>query len=128
MSAKIRKHRVTHPVIGPATWHEIQVARDRLGKVCSWCFEPVSAGRRTRCGKAICEEMIWQAYAWSRCRRMAIKASKMCRCGKLATEVEHILPVSLGGLGDQSNLRALCTACHREATNRLRRDKDRYVA
>lgn len=43
-------------------------------------------------------------------------------------ETDHIVPVSLGGSGDQSNLRALCAECHREATAKLRAEKDKYVA
>jgi 5-methylcytosine-specific restriction endonuclease McrA len=43
-------------------------------------------------------------------------------------EADHIIPVSLGGLGDQSNLRSLCKSCHKAATARLRKLGKHYKA
>ncbi len=127
-----RVHRITHPILGVTTWKEIQAAakhlRVMLGYgVCTWCQSPVSAGRRTRCGKPECAEMIWQAYSWASCRSVALRARPFCPCGDHATEVDHIIPVSLGGTGDQSNLRPLCHDCHRAETARLRREKAEYA-
>jgi 5-methylcytosine-specific restriction endonuclease McrA len=61
---------------------------------------------------------------------MALRAAKYkcVLCTAEATEVDHVVPVSLGGSGDQSNLRALCSQCHKAATTRLRRERDAYVA
>lgn len=128
-----REHRTTHPILGASSWREMQAAADAIratGKrICTWCHGGISSGFRTRCGKEDCAEMIWRAYSWGRCIRVAMKAAKgLCPCGKLAAEVDHIIPVSLGGLGDQGNLRALCSGCHKEATARLRRERERYVA
>lgn len=75
--------------------------------------------------------MIWRAQSWGRCTQLARRATTgKCRnCpAKWAHEVDHIIPVSLGGLGDQENLRPLCRECHKEATARLRREKANYVA
>lgn len=141
-----RLHKTTHPVIGLATWGEMVAARDALravGKrVCTWCHEEVPEGLRTRCGKAECREKIWQAQSWSRCRQVALRRNRICQgklttrtgnsyrtwpCGKRALEVDHIVPVSLGGSGDQSNLRCLCHECHLEATRLLRQYKSEYA-
>lgn len=132
-----RLHRITHPIIGPATWKEMQAAAEVIRatgrRICTWCHGDLRHRRaRTRCGSVECDEMIWRAYSWQRCVRVAMKAagSKCSKCGpgKWAAEVDHIVPVSLGGLGDQSNLRPLCMDCHKEATRRLRGEKESYVA
>lgn len=59
---------------------------------------------------------------------MSLRERPICPCGKHSIEVDHIIPVSLGGLGDADNLRALCRECHKAETNRLRREKAGYVA
>lgn len=123
-----RAHLTTHPILGPATWRQMEAAAKALGKVCSWCHGPVSKKRRTRCGKRECDEHLWQAQAWGRCRQLALRANRFCRCGARAAEVDHIVPVCLGGTGDQTNLRPLCCECHRQATAKLRREKGAYIA
>ena len=130
-----RLHKITHPIIGVVTWKEIQVAANKLGKVCRWCFSPVHAPLRSRCGKQECHDHIWMAYSWQRCRDLAIKQRRFgprhpCAiCGAVnADEIDHIVPVILGGTGDLSNLRALCRECHKTETRRLRREKESFIA
>jgi len=130
-----RIHRVTHPRLGPVTWKEMEAAvkqiRAELGrKVCTWCHRDVPAGARTRCGNSHCNEMICRAQSWQRCVRIVMARDRhRCKlCGRGAGEVDHIVPVSLGGLGDVENLRALCTACHKTVTKRLRQQKEKYAA
>ena len=122
----------THPIIGPATWAMMRAAADKIRatglRVCTWCHGPISSGRITRCGRAACNEGIWQAYSWSRCRRLTLRRQPLCSCGKRATEVDHIVPVCLGGLCDQNNLRGLCHPCHAVATARLRKEGATYRA
>lgn len=36
----------------------------------------------------------------------------------LATECDHILPISKGGTDDEANLQAICTDCHKVKTDR----------
>lgn len=132
-----RQHRVTHPTLGVVTWREIQTAVaqrvEAAGKrICSWCFGEVPAGRMTRCGKEAYTERIQEAISWNVCCRRTIKAAlgRGCAlCGyRYPQEVDHILPVSLGGTGDPDNRRALCHRCHKEETARLRKERDRFVA
>lgn len=99
-------------------------------RLCSWCHGAVPAGLRTRCGSLLCKEMIWRAQAWARCMNFTMRRDKhtCVVCGAGAAEVDHIIPVSLGGTGDLNNLRALCHECHKQATARLRRDGKDYLA
>lgn len=123
-----REHRVTHPVIGMATWREIQGAQPK--KHCLWCHQPIPQGRRTRCGKVLCNEMIWQAYSWQRVTKMVMRRDKRkcVLCGCEALEVDHIVPVSLGGSGDMDNLRSLCSGHHKAETKRLRQLGAAFIA
>ncbi len=130
-----RVHRLTHPHLGPASWKEmeryVREFRKRTGvKLCAWCHGPVPRGKRTRCGKKICDEMLFQSQSWGRCIAVAMRKAgwKCAKCGGGAMEVDHKVPVSLGGTGDQSNLRPLCIPCHKKATKRLRKEKAAYVA
>lgn len=128
-----RTHKTTHPILGPATWVEMQAAastikRETGKKVCTWCHREVPSGFRTRCGDPECNERIWQAYSWMRCARETLRENRECVCGGRAAEVDHIIPVSLGGTGDPWNRRGLCRACHKAETARLRREKHEYVA
>lgn len=40
------------------------------------------------------------------------------RCTNPATEVDHVIPVSLGGTDDPTNLVAICATHHRSKTQR----------
>lgn len=131
----MRVHAVTHPAFGKVTWPQLQEAQKKAlavfgRRLCSWCQQPVPKGARTRCGRQSCDEALWMAQSWQRCVRLALRRDRgrCVKCGKGAAEVDHVVPVSLGGTGDLSNLRSLCTGCHREATRRLRVEKDKYVA
>jgi 5-methylcytosine-specific restriction endonuclease McrA len=130
-----RSHRITHPTLGVTTWSRLSRHADELRKqtgvkLCTWCLKPVPKYKRTRCGASECSENIWRSYSWPRCRGVALRAAshKCALCGKCADQVDHIVPVSLGGTGDQSNLRALCGTCHTAETNRLRTLKQDYIA
>ena len=124
-----RLHLVTHPVLGVVSWRSIVLESDARGRICRWCFKPAPEGRRTRCGSPECAEMIWQASSWGRCRTIVLREEKTCRlCDNRAAEVDHIVPVSLGGTGDRKNLRGLCTGCHKTETSRLRRERQYFVA
>jgi len=128
-----RIHKVTHPIIGVASWNEIVKAADairkeRKEKICTWCHGPIPTSSRTRCGAANCKEMILRAFFPAHLTRMVLHRDRKCPCGKESMEVDHIIPVSLGGTGDIENLRGLCCACHRLETARLRREGAAFVA
>lgn len=121
-----RAHRITHPIVGVATWREIQAAAVAAGKaaghpVCGWCQQPVPKGRRTQCGSQECAKAIAGACSWGTMRSRALRRDghKCALCGKGAWEVDHIKPVCEGGTGDLDNLRVLCTACHLRETRAL---------
>jgi 5-methylcytosine-specific restriction endonuclease McrA len=41
------------------------------------------------------------------------------QCGARATDADHIIPRSAGGLDDLANLRSLCGRCHHRATGQM---------
>jgi 5-methylcytosine-specific restriction enzyme A len=63
----------------------------------------------------------WRAYggAWPHIRRGHLLDHPLCaRCGQLATEVDHITPLRLGGTHAADNLQSLCKPCHSSKTAR----------
>lgn len=61
--------------------------------------------------------------AWETLRRRVLaEAGWACElCGNPAAEVDHRVPLALGGTDDRWNLRAVCRACHRRLTAAIRR-------
>lgn len=50
--------------------------------------------------------------------RILLRDGRVCyRCGRWAGEVDHVVPASQGGGEDDTNLAAICTACHRKKTS-----------
>lgn len=74
---------------------------------------------------------IYSTAQWRDVRRMALRRSPACAvdgCNKLATEVDHIVPISKGGQPfDLENLQGLCCSCHARKTLQ-EQHKDRKVA
>lgn len=135
-----RAHRLTHPLFGVISWPElrskVEAFRKKHGrKACWWCTGEVPKKCRTRCASKECASMIsllvyWQDSVSSVFRRDNGKCV-LCSAsndGRTRFEVDHIIPVSLGGTGDLNNLRLLCLACHKAATARLRKMGKNYVA
>jgi 5-methylcytosine-specific restriction endonuclease McrA len=56
--------------------------------------------------------------AWRRLRRMVlVRDGRVCQmrqpgCTGVATTVDHVVPLALGGTDHPSNLRAACAACN----------------
>jgi 5-methylcytosine-specific restriction protein A len=64
--------------------------------------------------------------AWPAIRSGVLAEERNCRmCGAAATEVDHILPLAWGGNHDRSNLRAVCSPCHKAITAAMPRRKSR---
>ena len=90
---------------------------------------------RTTCG-VICRKKLEIKHFWLRARHEALlRAKGLCvRCGKDASEVNHITPLN-GGLrwltclNHQENLEALCHTCHLDFTypSRVARRKDAAI-
>lgn len=54
---------------------------------------------------------------WQAIRAAYLAAHPLCqRCGRPATEVDHIVPLARGGTHDPANLSALCKSCHSAKT------------
>ncbi len=133
-----RVHRVTHPVLGLASWEQIRKASAKLRlsearSVCHWCFGLVAKPARTQCSE-LCGTMINRAIFYQDVVAFVLHRDELIcqlcfsdeRCG--APQVDHIIPVSLGGSGDIENLRTLCKRCHDEETSRLRREGVEFIA
>lgn len=56
--------------------------------------------------------------SWRQLRLMFLREHPLCACGAPATEVDHIVPLARGGTNEESNLQALCKACHSAKTAR----------
>ncbi len=67
---------------------------------------------------------------WATCRNRAMRRTgyKCALCGASADEVDHIVPVKLGGTSDAHNLRPLCLPCHKSETKRLSKERETYRA
>ncbi|GAB5501332.1 MAG: HNH endonuclease signature motif containing protein [Pseudohongiellaceae bacterium] len=56
---------------------------------------------------------------WRRIRNRVLAGEPNCRvCGRVATEVDHITPLTRGGTHALSNLQPLCKSCHSKKTVR----------
>ncbi|WP_201408419.1 HNH endonuclease [Mycobacterium paraintracellulare] len=78
-----------------------------------------------RAGKPTASAQVTRGYQWQRTRRRILRRDDWeCqirgpRCLGDASEVDKIVPISLGGSDtDDENLRAVCVPCHRSKTAR----------
>ena len=66
-------------------------------------------------------------YEWKLLRERILTEEPLCRMCRLAgrvtgaTELDHIVPLHLGGGHERANLQPLCSACHETKTNEERR-------
>jgi 5-methylcytosine-specific restriction protein A len=61
----------------------------------------------------------WRDYGseWQRTRAAVLAEEPTCiKCGKAATDVDHIVPLKNGGTHARSNLQAMCKRCHSSKT------------
>ena len=60
----------------------------------------------------------WRSYggSWAIKRLRVLARNPRCPCGLKATEVDHVVPLRLGGTHDDDNLEALCKPCHSRKT------------
>jgi 5-methylcytosine-specific restriction protein A len=60
-------------------------------------------------------------HTWRKLRMLVLHEQPLCQapgCAALATEVDHITPLSRGGTHARENLQALCKRCHSSKTAR----------
>ena len=60
----------------------------------------------------------WRLEAYRRWRTMVLARHPLCTCGAIATEADHIIPLSQGGGWSLENGSGLCKACHSRKTLR----------
>lgn len=61
------------------------------------------------------------ATGWDRQRRNREMLSRepWCGlCGRMATEIDHVIPLAKGGTDATANLQPLCASCHKAKTGR----------
>ena len=90
--------------------------------LCPHCGKPaVRKGLCAQQAAALSPRKI-NSRRWNRLREVVFAAEPLCRsCSaagrvRAATEVDHIVPVVLGGGDSLSNLQGLCHFCHLEKT------------
>ena len=90
----------------------IRKGRWRKGQ-CSWCRGPVKKPNRMWCVNDICLASFLELQSQVRlCRERAKGKCKVCKKRFAKLEVDHIIPVSQGGLTLLTNLQAICHFCH----------------
>lgn len=57
-------------------------------------------------------------YKWKRQREAFLRINPICKCGKVATVVDHIIPHkgNVNLFWDQENWQPMCTVCHNRKT------------
>lgn len=61
------------------------------------------------------ERKFYWSKPWRRLRASVLRQHPFCRCGRLATVVDHIKPIKQGGASlDSRNLQPMCEECHNQ--------------
>jgi len=59
------------------------------------------------------DQRIYKSARWRRVREIVLSENPICKCGSLATIVDHRVPISKGGaIWDGDNLQSMCEQCH----------------
>lgn len=137
MAYNNRIHKLTHPTLGPISWHELKQHVIRTfedERICHHCFVVKTKGNSKSCSSEICKDWLAKVKDYSICRKQAeSRDGKYCTlCGLngefVQFEVDHIKPVSLDGTGDLENLRVLCLDCHKSETGKFLSSRRNFVA
>jgi 5-methylcytosine-specific restriction endonuclease McrA len=134
-----RVHRITHPTHGPVSQAEIRALS--TPKHCIWCSVPLTGRCFSRCRSKECHDALDRLFNWNYTKKQVFRRDGL-RCGLCGStdapsnertwnnpyEVDHIIPICLGGTDDLENLRILCSACHKAETVRLRRERQSFSA
>jgi len=81
--------------------------------------------RQTWKGKDHEDASFYNSRAWRKLRLYVLQYEPLCRtCKKVATVVDHIKPIRLGGSRmDEKNLQPLCASCHNKKSRSERGTK-----
>jgi len=87
----------------------------RQVRYCDTCKPKMS--RASRVDQKV-RKRFYNSKTWKYTRIEQLSLEPLCRsCRRLANEVDHIVPISLGGQEiDPNNLQSLCKRCHSKKT------------
>ncbi len=95
----------------------------RRKKICAYCFKPKQDGRvrfcSDECRKEFSQRFSYVIESWFSLRNEALERDgyKCKKCGREASEVDHITEIADGGgAWSLDNLQSLCNDCHKEKT------------
>lgn len=89
-----------------------------------YCAEHESKRRQLSDGNRPGHGKHYSRKSWRLLRLEQLDQQPFCKairpdgsvCNALATEVDHIVPLSVGGTDDEDNLQSLCHSCHSRKT------------
>lgn len=59
------------------------------------------------------DKSFYWSTKWRKLRAIFLRAHPICICGRLATMVDHVVPIKQGGQAlSQGNLQSMCDTCH----------------
>ena len=61
---------------------------------------------------------IYGTAKWRNTRKAVLSSQPLCKCGEIAVDVDHIVPLPEGDPYDPANLQGLCKSCHAKKTRR----------
>jgi len=67
-------------------------------------------------------------HRWRQLRARVLAQQPYCACGARTTQVDHIVPLSRGGMHERANLRAMCGPCHSRRTRRETNARSRSLS
>jgi len=63
------------------------------------------------------DQKIYKSARWQTVREMMLSEDPFCKCGRVATVVDHVRPIRQGGsIWDKNNLQTMCRECHNSKT------------
>lgn len=109
--------------VNQLTWDDFPTRHEADGWHCRKCGVLLTGRKRAWCSKKCLKEVLL-TVDWRYIRRCIIRRDKgkCVLCGSWASEVDHIIEMADGGsFHEWTNLRSLCTPCHKAKTQIMRR-------
>ena len=105
------------------TWDDFPTKKDELGWHCRKCGVVLTGRKTAWCSKA-CLKAVLLLVEWNYIRKCILRRDKWTcvLCGACAKQVDHIQELADGwSFSDFSNLRSLCSPCHKAKTQLMRK-------